>query len=114
MRLLRPSSVSVAGVTTTHSPYVCVCEVPDTLPPPTDTRDVLYALSLSFKGLLSEWLVSSTLLSNVHLKSPPIIRPAYLVTIEGTSAGASISAVSTPKSTLVSKLEYVFPPCFAL
>ena len=48
------------------------------------------------------------------MKSPPSIRPALDVTIDGTSVGLSIDDSSTPKSTVVSKLEYTFPPCLAV
>ena len=48
------------------------------------------------------------------MKSPPARRPASDFTIDGTSAGLSIADSLTPKSTVVSKLEYTFPPCLAL
>ena len=48
--------------------------VPETLPP-TDTRVVLYDISFAFNGSLTAYDSSSTELSNVHLKSPPFMRP---------------------------------------
>ena len=59
--------------------------VPETLPP-TDTSVVLYDISFAFNGSLTAYDSSSTELSNVHLKSPPFMRPAYFTTVSFASS----------------------------